>query len=453
MKIKALFFSVSLLFTTIGLFAQVFPLSQNSWSNPDFVKRFLGSYGVLTEKEPQITSDESETFKQLGELLSQENMQGAVALMRGAIKPDSSAALDYTLGNIHLQMGDYDAGIRAYEAAIRKFPNFQRAYKNSALAYIQTQNYEKGLEFLIKAIELGNQEGDSFGLLGYCYLNLGQDHSALDAYRMAGVLSPKNKDWQVGKATALQRVGLYEESLAKFDELIQSNPRMAAYYTAAANSSLSLQEEMKAAKYLELLERRGLADDAARMLLGDIYLNQKLYGLSTDVYARVLEGTAQPDIARLIRYTRGLISMGAVSEASEFLGKIESRSGSLNDAQQLELLNLKSKLAFATGDEASGIASLEQVIELDPTNSEALLLMGEHYFTQLDYEMALFYFERAQKLQDAQVDGLVQAARVKVAQNKFAEAVDLLQRAQGISPQSHVEAYLNAVRNALKTTF
>ena len=64
MKIKALFFSVSLLFTTIGLFAQVFPLSQNSWSNPDFVKRFLGSYGVLTEKEPQITSDESETFKQ-----------------------------------------------------------------------------------------------------------------------------------------------------------------------------------------------------------------------------------------------------------------------------------------------------------------------------------------------------------------------------------------------------
>lgn len=436
-----------------GVIAQTYPLSENSWNNPEFVNRFLGSYGVLTEKEPQITTDESEVFQKLGELLKADDMQGATRLIKDSIKPESSAALDYTLGNLYLQASDFNAGIKAYEGAIRKFPNFQRAYKNVALAYIQMQNYEKGMEYLIKSIELGNQEGDSFGLLGYCYLNLDQNESALDAYRIAGVLSPNNKDWQVGKATALQRNGMHEESLAKFDELIAESPKNKAYYTAAANSSLSLQKELLAAKYLELLNRRGIADIQAKMLLGDIYLNQKLYSLSTKVYGEVLDESSNPDITRLVRYTRGLIAMGAINEADKFLGKIESRKSSLSNDEQRDILNLRSKISFALGDAKSAVASLEQVIKIDPTNGEALLMLGEHYFEESDNEQALFYFERAQKLESSKVDAYVQAARVKVAQRKFEQAVELLQKAEGVKHQAHVEAYLNAVKNALKSTF
>lgn len=450
---KSFLTATVLLLVSGSLFAQTYPLSENSWNNPEFVKRFLGSYGVLTEKEPQITTEESEVFQQLGDLLQVNNMQGAINLILSAQTPESSAALDYTLGNLYLQNGDYSAGIRAYEKAIRKFPNFQRAYKNVALAYIQMQDYDNGREYLVKAIELGNQEGDSFGLLGYCYLNADKNESALDAYRIAGVLSPNNKDWQVGKATALQRIGMHEESIGKFNELIEANPKTKAYYTAAANSSLSLGDDMQAAKYLELLVRRGIADTPAKMLLGDIYLNQKLYSLSTEVYGDVLESSSNPDISRLVRYTSGLISMGAVDQADSFLTKLEARKDALSDKEQLQVLNLRSKIAFANGDSASAVESLEEVIKIDPTNGEALLLLGEYYYGESDYEMSLFYYGRAQNLDESRVDAYVQAARVKVAQRKFADAVDLLQKAQGIKPQSHVEAYLNAVRNALKTTF
>ena len=453
MKMKSFLTATALVLVSGSLFAQTYPLSENSWNNPEFVKRFLGSYGVLTEKEPQITTDESDVFQQLGDFLQANDMQGAINLVKTSIKPESSAALDYTLGNLYLQGGDYSSGIRAYENAVRKFPNFQRAYKNISLAYIQMQDYENGMTYLIKAIELGNQEGDSFGLLGYCYLNMEKNDSALDAYRMAGVLSPNNKDWQVGKATALQRIGLHEESIAKFNELIEASPKTKAYYTAAANSSLSLNDDMRAAKYLELLVRRGIADTPAKMLLGDIYLNQKLYTLSTEVYGEVLEGSSNPDITRLVRYTRGLISMGAVDDADKFLSKIEARKASLSNKDQLQVLNLRSKVAFAKGDSQSAVASLEEVIKIDPTNGEAILLLGEHYLDQSDYEMALFYFGRAQNIEGSKVDAYVQAARVKVAQRKFADAVDLLQKAEGIKHQAHVEAYLEAVKNALKTTF
>ncbi len=437
----------------IALFSQTYPLSENSWSNPEFVDRFLGSYGVLTEKEPEITTDESEVFQMIGSFIDAGNLQGAIDLVKGSITVESSAALDYTLGNLYLQNADFNNGIKSYAAAIQKFPNFLRAYKNSALAFIQLQNYEKGLEYMIKSIELGDQNGDSFGLLGYCYLNLNKADSALDAYRMAGVLSPNNHDWQVGKATALQRVGLHEESIAKFEELIEAKPRNQLYYVAAANSCLSLDDQMMATKYLEILNRQGLADNAARMLLGDIYLNQKLYSLSTDVYGEVLDNSTNPDVSRLVRYTSGLISMGAIDEADKFLAKIEARKGSLSDAEQLKVLNLRSKVALATGDSAAAVASLEEVIKIDPTNGEALLMLGDYYYDESDYEMSLFYYERAQKLDSSRVDAYVQAARVKVTQRKFADAVSLLQKAEGIKHQSHVEAYLTAVRNALKSTF
>ena len=35
----------------------ILPLTQNNWNNPQFVDRFLGTYGVDSKKEPQITEE------------------------------------------------------------------------------------------------------------------------------------------------------------------------------------------------------------------------------------------------------------------------------------------------------------------------------------------------------------------------------------------------------------
>lgn len=452
MKKKSALVFVGMISVTYLSFCQTYPLSENSWSNPEFVERFVGSYGVLSGKEPQITSTESELFTEIGTFMESNNVNGAIQVLRNAQGPEASAAIDYTLGNIMLQEGNYREGIKAYEVAIRKFPNFLRAYKNVGLAYVQLQDYEKAAEFLVKSIELGNQEGDSFGLLGYCYLNQGLNESALDAYNIAGVLSPKNKDWQVGKATALQRTGDFQKAVAKLDELIEKYPNTKAYYTAAANACISLQQQLKAAKYLEVMRRRGLADTSVLMLMGDIYLNEKVFTLASERYVESLATINTRDVDRLFRFARGMIALGAYSDAVDFIEKVENAQISMSSDQSKQLLNLKSQIAMSSGDFESAVASLEQVIEADPLNGEALLLLGEYYYDQRDFETAVFYYERAQKIDSHRVEALVQAARVKVAQRQFVAAVELLQEAQNIKPQSHVEDYLNAVRNALRAS-
>jgi tetratricopeptide (TPR) repeat protein len=432
--------------------AQTFPLSSNSWSNPEFVERFLGSYGVLTEKEPQISSEEAELFQSIGEFLNANDYRGAMNALRGAAGPEASAAIEYTLANLLLQEGDYQQSIRQYEVAIRKFPNFLRAYKNSGLAYLQMQNYEKAAEFIVKSIELGNQEGDSFGLLGYCYLNMGMNQSALDAYRLAGVLSPSNKDWQVGKATALFRVGLFEESISSFDELIVKDPGVKGYYMQAANACLSLGEQLKAAHYLELLRRNQNTDSQVLMLLGDIYINQGLFSLARDVYTNVLDVASAADADRIFRFTRGLVSFGAYDDATSYIDVIKDSGLRLSSADSQRLLNLEAEIALATGDSEEAVASLEAVIETDPLNGDALLLLGNFYADSGDTETAIFYYERAEKIPDYRLEALIQHARVNVSQRKFADAIELLEMAQGIKEQSHIQNYLNAVRNALRAS-
>src|SRR5690606_26400620 len=253
--------TLALAFTGGGnLHGQIFPLSENRWSNPEFIKRFTGSYGIRSEIEPSITQDESKVFQALTPLLDQGNFQAAAQQLRSSITSESSAALNFTLGSILLQMGQGDAAIQQYKEAIRKFPSFMRAYKNLALAHLQEGRFEEARPLLIKAIELGDMDSNTFGFLGYIYLNEGRNDAASDAYGIARVLSPTNRDWRVGKASALMQAGRYQEAVTSFQDLIEDEPERAQYYTSIANAYISLGDPNEAAKYLEVLRRLGGAE-------------------------------------------------------------------------------------------------------------------------------------------------------------------------------------------------
>lgn len=435
-----------------GVHAQTYPLSENRWDNPEFVKRFLGSYGFLTEREPQITTKESDLFKTIADLHGAGQAAQAITTLRGAISPDSSAALDYTLGNLLLQGGDTDGAVTAYKEAIRKFPNFTRAYKNLGLAYVHGQRYEDAAGIFAKAVELGNFDGDTMGLLGYCYLNMDRVESALDSYRIAAVLAPNNRDWAVGKATALQRSGMYREAIAQFEELILRYPDSKAYYSAAANAHLALGEDLKSVAYLDLLRRRGDADNSVLMLLGDILVNNQMHRQAVSIYTDALAKAKDSDLDRILRFVRALSYQGANKEARDFVSLIRKSPVRLDAARETQLLNMESQIALALGDSEKAVAVLEELTRSDPLNGEALLLLGGHYFETGDNERAVFYFERAEKLDNHKVDALIQLARVRVAQSRFDQAVRLLRDAQAIKFQPHVAEYLNAVENALKAS-
>jgi Flp pilus assembly protein TadD len=109
------------------------------------------------------------------------------------------------------------------------------------------------------------------------------------------------------------------------------------------------------------------------------------------------------------------------------------------------MLKLEARMAVAAGDGGDAVQVLEEIVALDPLDGEALLLLGQHYAKADDPERAIFYYERAQSLDDFEADAAVRHAQLLVAQSRYDEAVPLLKRAQEIEPRDDVSRYLEQV--------
>jgi tetratricopeptide (TPR) repeat protein len=444
--------TISLLTATVSCFGQIWPYSGNNWSNPEFVDRFMGSYGFETSREPKITSEEAELFQQVA-TAAEISLEEAVRIIQEGIGPESSAALHYTLANLHLQLGNAERAKISYRAAIKAFPNFMRAYKNLGLALIQEGNYEEARGFLIKAVELGDGSGNTYGLLAFCYLNTGDLDSALDAYSIAGVLMPDNKDWKVGKAHALLQTGQYRSAVSAFENLISMDADNVQYYISRSNAFLYLGEYESAALHLEIVRRMGNASGSSLVQLGNLYLNMENGDLAVDVFVEALKAKSSIDVPRSIKIANNLIARYLYDEALLFVKAIwDSKESEVSKSDRLELLNIEAELQLAMGDDAEAAEILEKVVSQDPTNGRAFILLGNYNWNQGEIEEASYYFEAAQAIESTRYTALIDHARMCVGEKDYEKAVDLLKSAVSIQPKESLEKYLDAVQRVYEQT-
>lgn len=432
-------------------YAQVYPLSENNWGNPDFVNRFMGSYGVDTEKNPGITVAEKTLFDSVAAVIGS-NPSEAARMLSAGITTESSAALDYTLGNLYFQLGRNDDAIIAYQKAIRKFPNFLRAYKNLGILKIQSAKFEEALPFLLKAVELGGADGDLYGLIAYSHLNLGRSAQALPAYRMARMFAPLSRDWAIGEIQCLMNMSAFDEAIGHIDELLVRFPDDPTLFLLQANAFVGRNELSKAVANLEIVRAMGKETLASLGLLADIYMNMNQPTLALPIY---LDTLAKEDLdkSRAFRIAHVLSRVEAWEETTDYLKAFEVKfADKLTEEETLNLLNLKAKVALATGHEDQAMEYLDQVVKRDPLNGGALLLIADFHWRQHSFEEAKLNFERAAKVNETRVDALIQHARMRVAMREFPAAARLLQQAQMLEPRNYVAEYLTKVEAAARAS-
>lgn len=443
-----------LILLLIGCTASVaspWPLEENSWENPQFVQRFMGSYGVRSEVEPTISPEEKALFQEILPLVKT-NPRQAIDRLRQESTTNASAAIDFTLGTLLLQEQQLAEARRSLERAIQKFPDFLRAHRNLALVEIQADNLKGARTHLLKVIELGEEDGQVYGLLGYTWLATGKPASALTAYNRALLLEPNSRDWQSGKAQALMDSGQNREAIAVLGEMIGDTPGDARLWQAQANAYLALDEPLSAARNLEIIRRLGTASDQSLALLGDIYLNEGLDTLAARTYLEALGRKRTLPPARALRAARSLVLNGNPAEASELLNAVQTTWKDRLSAEAKGTLSfLKARIALAEDDAETAADYLESALETDPLNGEALLLSADLASNKGDYVRAELLLERALNLSGYRADALVQLAELQVRQQNFTQAADLLRQAQEFKPRADVARYLEQVERAART--
>jgi len=414
------------------------------WNDPEFTRRLVGSYGFLSEAEPRLSAEEQVLYRDKIVPLLRDDPKKAIPELETAAKPGASAVFDYTLATVYFQAENFTNAVRYYEQALAKFPDYRRAQKNLALTLVRDGKLEEAVRPLTRTIALGGGDGRVYGLLGYAHLTGNRFVSAQAAYQQATVYEPDNLDFKLGLVKSYMGLAQHDAAIALLDELLQRHPDKDNLWALQANVFIQRDQPGKAIVNLEILRKLGKATAPQLGLLGDLYLTQDSRDMALASYLEAVEKDGGKTAERGLRPAEILISRGAYPQAQALLEKTRAMATLSGDAE-LKALKLEARVAMATGQGEKGIGTLEAIVERSPLDGEALLLAGDYYARNGQPEKAEFRYDAAAKMEAHAPDAFLKHAQLKVQQQKYTEAVELLRRAQKAKPRDSVARYLDRV--------
>lgn len=420
------------------------------WNSDFFLKRFADSYGFHPILEPKLRgTNESNFIIELGKIIPTDPAEAARRISTN-LTANSSAVFDFTLATLQFQQGETQEAEANYKNAIEKHPKYLRAHQNLSQLYVKEGRFADAIPHLTESIRLGGADGLMFGLLGFAFQSEGQFLASEGAYRSAMLYMPDNKDWKLGLVKALMAQEKFTEANRLVTELLGQNPQDASLWSLQAGLFMQMEQTSRAIVNFEILRRLGKANLQNLMLLGDLYMIQGGNDLALEVY---LEGVAQDgesDLRRSLRAAEILVNNGDMDRAVPLFEKIRSVHGSkLSQAEELKLLKLQSKVSNAKGDTEGSVAVLEKVVEQDPLDGEALLMLGNFYVAMDQPEKAQFRYELASKIEGFEADAYVKQAQLfvrKQEKTSYRKAITLLEKAQKIRPRDSIQRYLEAIQ-------
>jgi tetratricopeptide (TPR) repeat protein len=172
--------------------------------------------------------------------------------------------------------------------------------------------------------------------------------------------------------------------------------------------------------------------------------------MAADAYLRAfeLDNGAQP--GKALRAAKILASRGSLEQSTRILNRVAEKKSALDQADLKELLKLQARVAVAEGGGDDVVTILEEVVEVDPLDGEALILLAQHYGRNVP-EKAVFYYERAAGIEKYEAEAKLYHGQLLVGQAKYIDALPLLRRAYELKPRSDIEDYVKQVERISKT--
>jgi len=427
-----------------------FEMGKPDLFGPEFQKRFTASYGVLEDREPELQELEISLLEKIGPMV-EENPEFAKSMLEGMLGEETpaSASFNFILANLYFNGGAYDDALDEYNRAIEKFPTFRRAWKNLGMLKTRLADYEGGMKALVRCIELGDTSPDTYGSAAYCHLRVGNLMAAELAYNAAVVLDPNNIEWIEGKAQALMMAKRYSEALPLLEELIRRNPNKNAYRAFQANVFVETEQYLKAAQIFEMIDAFGESTMDMRLQLANIYSLQGMYGLAVDTFLEADRDDLVQRISEVLMSVRFLVEQEEVEEARRLFAKVGGLDPLWRMDDRTRFLLLQATFAKHDGNAELVESKLVEALENDPINGEVLVLLGSLHSQREDNAKAMYYYERAFKSENYEYDALILASQTLIDEKRFAESLDLLQRALLKEPSTELRSLISQVKQAL----
>jgi tetratricopeptide (TPR) repeat protein len=243
----------------------------------------------------------------------------------------------------------------------------------------------------------------------------------------------------------------YADAVSIFETLISEDPDNVDYWILQSNAYLGLDESLKAARNLEIVERLGRADIQTLSLLGDIYMNNEMPDLALIAYLLAADLAQDQDLDLLIKSAQLLTLTVNYQQAETIIKRIRTDfANAIEESDDLELLTYEAKIARGNGQDELAASLLVQIIERDLLNGEAIIELAKYYAQKGKLAEAMTRFEQAQKIRKYERTALVAHAQTLVDNRKYDEALPLLNRALRLESDRNLKDFTDRVERAAR---
>lgn len=423
------------------------------WQSELFRKTVTGSFGIDSRIEPQITVDEEFYLDESAQKMANKDRGGAIKILVESPLLEQSPALLFSLATFEFEAGDLDSAKLHFIKALEVFPNFRDAHRNLAIVLVQQEEYERAVEHLSRALELGSRESVTMGLLGYCHAVKNHHQAALDAYRLAALTEPSQRQWKVGEAQALQALSRPQQASSIFQKLIDEDPSDLNLWLAQADNWIALERPHDAIANLEFAHRMGKLTAGATLSLGHLYLQNGLPELALQRYQSALNRSDPLSLKQVVEALELLANGGEWQKAAILSKQVEGsgvfqtqRNSKLADAGVLSrFYRQQAMIELEIGDPDAGEKLIVDWLAKEPLDGLALILLARFKEKNGLREEAGMLLEQAEHLPRFAAAAHRAHGKLLVGAGDYEEALVHLQKSLELEPSETLADYIGAV--------
>jgi tetratricopeptide (TPR) repeat protein len=420
-----------------------------SWKEPEFQKRFLGRYGVDGFTEPLMDVENFNLYEgAMAQMESKEAVfnyleSGMETLAAGGL--EVSPALYFVLGSVAYELDRKEEAVEHYIAAIRGHPSFLRAYANLGFTFMELGEQEKALPVLIKAVELGGNESQIHGLIGYIYLQEELYRSALTAYEWAIVFNPRNNAWRQGTLQCLIGLDQWDEAKGVAEEILEFDKDNHGSWSNLANILIKLNRFDDAIVYLNAAVALGDNRFSTWRNMAGLYWNKGIVEGTDRALSEAIGVVATEEELELsLSFAHSLSSNQHHETALSLLDLLKGRANELDlslDPVIAGLIEVGGLIEAESYPDAE--IQLRELSEIEPAHGEIQLLLARVLAVQNRLPEAESAYELAATFPGTEYLALYEHARIKLMANDVQAALELLREAYGIEPSPELSSYID----------
>lgn len=340
-----------------------------------------------------------------------------------------SASMLYVIGHSYFALGKYLPAETAFHLALRAVPNHVRAHESLGMLYLRTERYADAHVHLARAVELGRNTAHVYGALGYLDQKTRRYSAAATAFEKALVLEPDNRTAQRGLLHALTETREHGKARALVEELLRGEPDDPDLWVYRGHITLAAGDRPAALASLESALRLGGDSLANRRACVELHMESGSIARAVEL---MRGSAAELPFALVDRALVWLANEGKWDGFRALLAAVDRTA--LRGVEQSRLLTRRASLALNDGNRRAAGAALEEALELDPSNADALMSLGRVFRAAADLGRADLLFRRATSYAAERENASVARAELAIEQGNFDAALTILRNVVTINP-------------------